>query len=60
MCSINLSVCTRRKLKVNAGKKKMMVFERREVKVIDRNKPYRTSVPAVRRYEEIKEMGGEK
>ena len=42
------SVCTRRKLKVNVGKSKMMVFERREVEVVDFNTPYRMSVPKVR------------
>ncbi len=31
------SVCKRRKLKVNAGKSKVMVFERREEEVIDFN-----------------------
>ena len=30
-------VCTRRKLKVNTGKSKGMVFERREVEVVDLN-----------------------
>ncbi len=31
------TVCKRRKLKVNAGKSKVMVFERREEEVIDIN-----------------------
>ncbi len=31
------SVCKRRKLKVNAGKSKVMVFERREEEVVDFN-----------------------
>ena len=43
------SVCTRRKLKLNAGKSKMIVFERREVEVVIINTPYRVSVPAVGR-----------
>ena len=29
------SVCSRRKLRVNAGKSKVMVFERKEVEVVD-------------------------
>ena len=32
-----LSICTRRKLKVNVGKSKVMVFERRQVEEIDIN-----------------------
>ncbi len=35
------SVCKRRKLKVNAGKSKVMVFERREEEVVDFNTAYR-------------------
>ncbi len=35
------SVCKRRKLKVNAGKSKVMVFERRGVEVVDFNTAYR-------------------
>ncbi len=31
------SLCMRRKLMVNAGKSKVMVFERREVEVVDFN-----------------------
>ncbi len=34
------SVCKRRKLKVNAGKSKVMVFERREEEVADFNIAY--------------------
>ena len=41
------SVCTRRKLKVNAGKSKAMVFERRAVEMVEFNTAYRISVPAV-------------
>ncbi len=41
------SVCKRRKLKVNAGKSKVMVFERREEEVIDFNTAYRVRMPAV-------------
>ncbi len=41
------SVCKRRKLKVNAGKSNVMVFERREEEVIDFNAAYRVRLPAV-------------
>merc|ERR1712071_700996 len=34
-------VCKRRKLKVNGGKSKVMVFERRETEVIDFDRQYR-------------------
>ncbi len=34
------SVCKRRKLKVNAGKSKVMVFRRREEEVVDFNTAY--------------------
>ncbi len=50
------NVCKRRKLKVNAGKSKVMVFERREVEVIDFRNPYRVSVPVDERCEIV--MGG--
>ncbi len=43
------SVCKRRKLKVNVGKSKVMVVERREVEVVDFNTPYRVRLPAVAR-----------
>ncbi len=43
------SVCERRKLKVNAGKSKVMVFERREEEVIDFNASYRVKMTAVAR-----------
>ncbi len=43
------SVCKRRKLKVNAGKSKVIVFERREEDVIDFNIAYRGRLPAVSR-----------
>ncbi len=43
------SVCKRRKLKANAGKSKVMVFERREVEVVDFNTAYRVRLPAVAR-----------
>ncbi len=39
------NVCSRRKLRVHAGKSKAMVFERREVEVVDFGNPYRVSVP---------------
>ena len=45
------SVFMARKLKENVGKNKVMVFERRELVVVDFNTPYRVSVPAVGRCE---------
>ncbi len=41
------SVCKRKKLKVNAGKSKVMVFERRQEEVIDFNTAYRVRRPAL-------------
>ncbi len=41
------SVCKRRKLKLNAGKKRVMIFERREGEVIDYNINYRMRLPVV-------------
>ena len=52
------SVCSRRKLRVNAGKSKMMMFERKEVEVVNLGNLYRTSVPVDVRYEIV--MGGER
>ncbi len=43
------SVCKRRKLKVNAGKSKMIVFERREEEVVNFNTAYRVRLPTVAR-----------
>ena len=43
------SLCTRRKRKVNAGRIEMMIFERREIEMVDFNTSYRVSVPAVGR-----------
>ncbi len=43
------NVCKRRKRKVNTGKSKVMVFERREEEVIDYNTFYRVRLPAVAR-----------
>ncbi len=43
------SVCKRRKLKVKAGKGKVMLFERREEKVIDFNTSCGVRLPAVAR-----------
>ncbi len=48
------SVCSRRKLRVNEGKSKVMVFERR----VDFGNPYRVSVPVGERCEIV--MGGER
>ncbi len=43
------SVCKRRKIKMNAGKSKVMVFERREEEVVDFNTAYSVRLPAVAR-----------
>ena len=48
----------RKKLNVNAGKSKVMVFERREVEVVAFGTPYRVNVVAVRRCQVV--LGGEK
>ncbi len=50
------NVCNRRKLRVNAGKSKVMVFERGEVEVVDFRNSYRVSVPVDERCEIV--MGG--
>ncbi len=42
-------VCKKRKLKVNTGKSKVMVFERREEEVVDINTAYRVRLPAIAR-----------
>ena len=47
------SVCMRRKLKVNAGKSKVMVFEWREVGLVDFNTPYKINVTAGGRCEVV-------
>ena len=47
------SVCTRRKLKVNAGKEKML--EKREVEVVDFTTPYRMS-SSMRKWRERKNL----
>ncbi len=47
------SVCSRRKLLVNSGKRKVMVFERKEVEVGNLGKPYRLSVPVDERCERV-------
>ncbi len=38
-------VCVRRKLRVNAVKSKVMVFDREEVEVLDSCTPYKVNVP---------------
>ena len=43
----------KKKTKDNAGKSKVMVFERREIKVVDFITPYKVSVPAVGRCEVV-------
>ncbi len=52
------NVCVRRKLTVNVGKSKMMVFEREEVEVVDFSNPYRVSVPVAGRCKV--DLGGER
>ncbi len=42
-----MHICKRRKLKLNAGKSKVMVFERREEEVINSNTAYKVRLPAV-------------
>ncbi len=44
-------VCSKRKLRVNAGKSNVIVFERREVEVVDFGNPHRVSVPVDERCE---------
>ncbi len=45
------NLCSRKKLRVNTGKSKVVVFERREVEVVDFGKSYRVSVPVDERCE---------
>ncbi len=52
------SVCSRRKLRVNTGKSKVMVFDRKEVGVVNFRNPYRVSVPVNERCEIV--MGSER
>ncbi len=52
------SVCNRRKLGLNAGKSKVMVFGRKEVEVVDFGNLYRVSVPVGERCEIV--IGGER
>ena len=52
------SMCSRRKLKVNTGKSKVMAFERKEVEMVDFGNPYRVSVPVDERCELV--IGGER
>ncbi len=52
------SACKRRELKVNAGKSKVMVFERREEQVLDFNTASRVRLQAVARCKIL--LGSEK
>ncbi len=52
------NVCKRRNLRVNAGKSKVMVFEKRAVEVVGFRNPYRVSVPVDEGCEIV--MGGER
>ena len=51
-------VCARRKLRVNAGKSKVIVFERRQVEALQFSTPYRVNVPVAENCEIF--LGGEK
>ncbi len=51
------SVCSRRKLRVNTGKSKV-IFERKQVDVVNFMNPYRMSVPVDDKCEIV--MGGER
>ncbi len=52
------SVCSRRKLRVNARKSKVMIFDRKEVEVVNFGNQYRVSIPVDDRCEIV--MGGER
>ncbi len=52
------SVCSRRKLRVNAGNSKVMVSDRKEVKVVNSGNPNWVNVPADERCEIV--LGGER
>ncbi len=52
------SVCRGKKLRVNAGKSKVMVFEKKAVEVVNFGNPYKVSVPVDERCEIV--MGGER
>ncbi len=47
------NACVRRKLKVNVGKSKVMVFERKDKERVDFSNLYRMSVPVAGRCELI-------
>ncbi len=49
------NVCSRKKLRVNAGKSKVMVFGRRDVEVVDFGNTYMVSVPVDERCEIVME-----
>ena len=55
MCIYTYSVCTRKKLNVDAGSNKVMVFEGREVEMVDFDTLYRVSVTAVEKCEVVLE-----
>ena len=46
---MNFIMCAGEENKVNVGKSKVMVFERKEVEVCKFRTPYRVSVPAERK-----------
>ncbi len=39
------SVCSKRELRINARKSKVIVFERKEVEMVDFRNPYIVSIP---------------
>ena len=47
------NVCTKRMLKINTGKSKVLVFERKEIELVDFNTPYRVSVSTVGTYKVV-------
>ena len=51
-------VCIRRKLRVNVGNIKVMVFKRKEVEMVDYRNPYRVRVPVDKSCEIV--LGGER
>ncbi len=50
-------VYVKRKLRVNTGKSKVMVFERKILEMLDFSTPYRVNVPAAENCEIV--LGGE-
>ncbi len=55
---INYMVCAVEENRVNAGKSKVMVFEKRDEKVVNSESPYRVTVPVDERCETVMEVKG--